>query len=146
GPGHTLGTFVRQLDPAGPLALASLRHPHDRQPDLATLLTTLGRLWLAGVAIGWPALYVDQRRRRVPLPAYPFERQRYWVDPGSGQTPASTLYDAFRKKPDIADWFYLPAWKQAAPPLPVAPRTLAEQPACWLVLRDDCAVGDGLAN
>src|SRR5690606_11929815 len=39
-----------------------------------------GQLWSRGVAID-PALF-DRRaaRRRVCLPTYPFERQRYWVE------------------------------------------------------------------
>lgn len=54
------------------------------------LLFALGRLWLAGVAPDWRALHRGARRR-VPLPTYPFERQRHWVDPpasaptGSGE-------------------------------------------------------------
>ena len=31
-------------------------------------------------AVDWAAFYADERRRRVPLPTYPFERQRYWID------------------------------------------------------------------
>ena len=29
----------------------------------------------------WPAFWADQPRRRVPLPTYPFERRRYWIEP-----------------------------------------------------------------
>jgi acyl transferase domain-containing protein len=43
------------------------------------MLATAGRLWLAGAPIDWPGLHGGERRRRVPLPTYPFERQRYWV-------------------------------------------------------------------
>ncbi|MCU0287192.1 MAG: amino acid adenylation domain-containing protein, partial [Acidobacteria bacterium] len=45
------------------------------------LLDKLGRLWLYGVNIDWPVFhgdYPDHKRYRVPLPKYPFERQRYW--------------------------------------------------------------------
>jgi amino acid adenylation domain-containing protein/FkbM family methyltransferase len=43
-------------------------------------LGRLGRLWVAGVRLDWPALWRG-RRRRVPLPTYPFERRRYWIEP-----------------------------------------------------------------
>lgn len=82
GPGRTLSTFAR-LHPAkgaGHMVLQSVRHPQEEQSDEAFLLTTLGKLWLAGVSIEWKNFYAQERRYRVPLPAYPFERQRYWID------------------------------------------------------------------
>jgi acyl transferase domain-containing protein len=82
GPGQTLSTFVR-LHPRrqpGHLALPSLRHPLADAPDLAVLLQALGRLWLSGVEIDWKGYYARERRRRVPLPTYPFARTRYWME------------------------------------------------------------------
>ncbi|HRY52968.1 MAG TPA: condensation domain-containing protein, partial [Candidatus Portnoybacteria bacterium] len=38
----------------------------------------LSSLWLKGAKIDWIKLYQNERRRRLPLPTYPFERQRYW--------------------------------------------------------------------
>ncbi|HEX6042719.1 aminotransferase class III-fold pyridoxal phosphate-dependent enzyme, partial [Longimicrobium sp.] len=84
GPGQTLGAWAMQ-HPAGgaaqaPVVLSSLRHPHNRVPDPRFVLETLGGLWAAGVPVDWTAFGGDERRRRVPLPVYPFERRRYWVD------------------------------------------------------------------
>ena len=61
--------------------------------EWATLLFALGTLWQSGVSIDWDAFYTNENRRRIPLPTYPFERQRFWVDPAvpktsSLQTPA----------------------------------------------------------
>jgi thioesterase domain-containing protein/malonyl CoA-acyl carrier protein transacylase len=82
GPGRALCGLVRQQlgQASGGIALASLRHPDDQQPDVAYLLRTLGQLWLAGVAIDWAQLHWGKRRQRVRLPTYPFERQRHWVE------------------------------------------------------------------
>jgi acyl transferase domain-containing protein len=44
------------------------------------MLEAVGALWRAGVEIKWGAVQ-GQGGRRVPLPTYPFERQRYWIDP-----------------------------------------------------------------
>ncbi len=86
GPGHTLSSLALQQIPAEGAAdravLSSLRHELDRQPDQRFLLQTLGRLWLSGVEIDWSGFHGEERRRRVSLPAYPFERQRYWIEPG----------------------------------------------------------------
>jgi len=80
GPGQTLSTLTRQAEKATEsLILGSLRHPRTERSDVEIILNTLGRLWLAGVAIDWAAFYGPERRRRVVLPTYPFERQRYWI-------------------------------------------------------------------
>jgi acyl transferase domain-containing protein len=58
------------------------------------LLNTLGQLWLAGIEIDWSKFYAGQQRYRVPLPTYPFERQRYWIElqtlPKKQQTPSNS--------------------------------------------------------
>jgi phthiocerol/phenolphthiocerol synthesis type-I polyketide synthase E len=81
GPGTTLNSLVRkQVDPhSRQLVVSAMRHPEDRQADLAVLLSALGQLWLAGAAIDGAGVYAHQSRRRVPLPTYPFERQTYWI-------------------------------------------------------------------
>ena len=83
GPGQTLSSWALQQssDPADPVALPTLRHAFERTDDLAFLLQTVGRLWLTGLRPDWPAFWADQPRRRVPLPTYPFERRRYWIEP-----------------------------------------------------------------
>jgi len=87
GPGQTLASLARRLLPDRRAAghpdtpiVGSLRHPDDTSPDLDVLLGGLGRLWLAGVPVDWPAFHAESPRRRVPLPTYPFERRRFWID------------------------------------------------------------------
>ena len=58
-------------------------------------MDALGRLWLAGVAVEWQGFYTGQRRARLMLPTYPFERQRYWIEPPQAHTARSSpLTDA----------------------------------------------------
>lgn len=80
GPGRMLGTLARQQQIGRPIVLASLRHPHDEQSDVAFVLNTLGQLWLVGAPIDWERFYARERRQRVVLPTYPFERQRFWIE------------------------------------------------------------------
>ncbi|HEX2210692.1 MAG TPA: amino acid adenylation domain-containing protein, partial [Longimicrobium sp.] len=93
GPGQTLGAWALQHPadgvPEDRAVFSSLRHPHNRVDDLAFLLESLGGLWAAGGAVDWTAFSGGERRHRVPLPGYPFERRRYWVDPPPrAETPA----------------------------------------------------------
>ena len=82
GPGRTLSTLTKHhpSKEANQIVLTSLRHPQEVRSDMAFLLTTLGQLWLGGVKVNWSGFYANEQRYRVPLPTYPFERQRYWVE------------------------------------------------------------------
>jgi natural product biosynthesis luciferase-like monooxygenase protein/amino acid adenylation domain-containing protein len=84
GPGRTLCTLAQQMDRDRTHAMfTSLPSNRTEQDANAFVLQTLGSLWLLGVAVNWPNFYHAQKRRRIPLPSYPFERQRYWVAPSA---------------------------------------------------------------
>ncbi|MDQ1014243.1 type I polyketide synthase [Streptomyces afghaniensis] len=57
-------------------AAATLRR--DR-PEPETLLTAVAELFVRGAGIDWPTLFEGTGARRVELPTYPFQRQRYWL-------------------------------------------------------------------
>ncbi|QIR37150.1 acyltransferase domain-containing protein [Tolypothrix sp. PCC 7910] len=99
GPGHTLTTLAkRHPDKAAThTILNSVRHPQDQQSDVAVLFTTLGQLWLAGVKIDWLGFYSQDEYYRIPLPTYPFERQRYWIEP-----PQKTAWGQLQIAPPTA--------------------------------------------
>ncbi|HYO14949.1 MAG TPA: amino acid adenylation domain-containing protein [Thermoanaerobaculia bacterium] len=91
GPGASLSSLALQ-HPAveglpDPVALPSLPSAYERTPAGAFLLGTLGKLWLAGVGVDWPRVYARERRRRVVLPTYSFERRRYWIDRRGAPAP-----------------------------------------------------------
>jgi thioesterase domain-containing protein/acyl carrier protein len=103
GPGRTLSTLAKQHPDkvAEHQVLSSLRHPHDEQSDVALLLNTLGQLWLVGGSVDWSGFYATERRQRLPLPTYPFERQRYWIDPPSARKP--TPVESLPSNPEPAE-------------------------------------------
>jgi acyl transferase domain-containing protein/2-polyprenyl-3-methyl-5-hydroxy-6-metoxy-1,4-benzoquinol methylase/acyl carrier protein len=82
GPGRTLSTLAKRYPKKQPeqLVLTTVRHPQESKSDLEFLLQTLGKLWLSGVKIDWSGFYADRQRYRIPLPTYPFERERYWLE------------------------------------------------------------------
>ncbi|MCP4658203.1 MAG: type I polyketide synthase, partial [bacterium] len=98
----------------------------------AALLTLLGRVWTAGVDVDWRAVYEHHRRRRVELPTYPFERERFWIDPPREEAAAAPRRDASTRRP-LAEWFYAPTWQGRYLSGPISGLDDGE---CWLVLSD----------
>lgn len=146
GPGQTLSALVRQqwAQIGSPVVVSSLPRPRDGFSDAEFLLTSVGKFWLAGGQIDWERFHAGERRRRVPLPTYPFERQRYYLEPVVGPTPEKRKRPASIKNTDVADWFYLPSWKQFDLPRLAKPELSEDR--SWLIFCDDGGTGEALAQ
>ncbi|GEO86866.1 MULTISPECIES: non-ribosomal peptide synthetase/type I polyketide synthase [Alphaproteobacteria] len=81
GPGRTLSTFAAQtIGRGGAAAIVQSMPEHDRADAAAVILAEAhGRLWASGCELAWPPL-PTAAERAVPLPTYPFQRQRHWID------------------------------------------------------------------
>ncbi|MER9121207.1 amino acid adenylation domain-containing protein [Mesorhizobium sp. M0954] len=84
GPGAALTghskRFKSKIYPRSPLAFAALPGGDHGQGDRLRLVQTLGKLWTCGVRIDWSVLHDHKPPQRTPLPPYPFDRKRYWLD------------------------------------------------------------------
>jgi amino acid adenylation domain-containing protein len=82
GPGRVLGNIIRQHPhkKPGQMVVNLVRHQQEKAADDYLLLRAIGQLWLYGLEIDWPEFYPGQKRYRLPLPVYPFESKRYWID------------------------------------------------------------------
>jgi amino acid adenylation domain-containing protein len=96
GPRSTLCSLARQqFMPDHPCTtIPTFADTPENNTEWATLLFALGSLWQNGVSIDWDAFYTNEERRRIPLPTYPFERQRFWVDPAPVAPAAQSLQAA----------------------------------------------------
>ncbi|HZE88581.1 MAG TPA: SDR family NAD(P)-dependent oxidoreductase, partial [Verrucomicrobiae bacterium] len=133
GPGTALTSLARRQ--AGPDAtvVASLRHAAGDGDDRVAVLEAAGALWCAGASFDWDAFHRGFERRRIPLPTYPFERKRHWIDPAKGE---SRVVAAEGRNPDMARWFYVPGWKRSVSPAGGDPGG-----GPWLVLDDGSNLG-----
>jgi acyl transferase domain-containing protein/glutamate-1-semialdehyde aminotransferase/non-ribosomal peptide synthetase component F/thioesterase domain-containing protein len=104
GPGRALNQFVRQHPAklAGNRIVASLVPAENDSGDAGTTLAALGKLWVAGVQPNWEAIHADEQRFRVPLPTYPFERKRFWIETAGPATDCSTDSSVGAAKPIVA--------------------------------------------
>ncbi len=144
GPGNTLAGLARRHTDtnAEHTIAASLPHAKDASgQDDAFLLGVLGQLWLAGVDVDWKGFWGSSTPCRVSLPGYPFQKRRYWIERQDMSLALGSAATAGRKKPDIAEWFYLPTWKPS-----VEPAAIAESPRHWLIFADQDGLGDALAE
>jgi epothilone polyketide synthase D len=122
---------------------------HARRDEPTSILQAVGEFWAAGGRVDWSAMFRDGRR--VPLPTYPWQRTRYWLDTPSrdAQNARSGRSDASRGAPsrklDLAEWFHRPVWH---------PRSIDSDEhrrddgpgSQWLVFTDGDVLGGSIVN
>ncbi len=145
GPGQTLSAFVQQhvaQDASAAqavLALPTLPGPHERGSASTALARAAAALWCAGAWDAASRLQEGERRRRVSLPRYPFERQRHWIDaPAAGAVPAAEAVAAVPGAPVALACRWTPAPR---PPVAAWPSRQS-----WLVFLDDGELGPALCR
>ena len=144
GPGQALTSLTRQHQgrPKTSKVLSSMRHPQEQVSDAVLLLNTVGQLWIAGLSIDWNALHAGEMPRRVPLPTYPFERQRYFIEPGGtvlGGKVAETPHSAEASQEE--QWFHRRVWKKSP-----AEKATPSEHQCWLLFLDETGLGSEISK
>jgi acyl transferase domain-containing protein len=131
GPGRVLGMLARQQTSWGPdrVAVSSLPGAEEDTSDPSFLIGALARLWTAGVCVDWGGVHGGERRRRVELPTYCFQRERYWID------RAPEIPRESQRQEDLADWIYIPSWQHSMLPAPDNDDSASTDE--WLVFADD---------
>ncbi|RWI36994.1 MAG: amino acid adenylation domain-containing protein [Mesorhizobium sp.] len=103
GPGAALMGHSKRskskINLPSPIAFAALQGGDHGQGDRLRLLQTLGKLWTCGVPIDWSGLHERKPPQRNPLPPYPFDRKRYWLD---AVAPKEQVQNADLNQHDIA--------------------------------------------
>ncbi|MBN3930706.1 acyltransferase domain-containing protein, partial [Streptomyces verrucosisporus] len=102
------------------------------RPEERTAWTALARVFVRGAAVDWEAVFEGAGGRRIDLPTYAFQRERYWVT------------DTARAEPDAAGGSSAPAPGPGALPAAVRPKhavgTAGERSAVELVTAHVAAV------
>lgn len=141
GPGNALTSLAVEAACGDPRtvqrAIPTLPTAHDRRKaDDDMFVAAIGRAWATGVDVDWDRLDGRDRRRRVPLPTYPFERRRCWVEPSSEPT-----------RPDVsaavepsAEWLHELGWRSHPSGAHSVPS------GTWVLIEDEMGVIENLAK
>lgn len=138
GPGDSLTSLSRQhaLGASAAGIWASQAHVQQQGRNELQFAHATAHLWTAGVNIDWAATrHADRRPLRVPLPTYPFQRRRFWVDADDHVTHSPST---------AAGLLYAPCWKRTAPLAPA--KSDADGAGCTLILGDANSFTDRLAQ
>jgi acyl transferase domain-containing protein/NADP-dependent 3-hydroxy acid dehydrogenase YdfG/acyl carrier protein len=143
GAGRGLCTLLELHGPAWyGRATPTLPGPKESIDSQRSLLSTVGKLWQAGVALDWSRPFGAAAGRRVPLPTYPFERSVRSAKPAPRSTPSVASDAGTTNHADARPferWFSAPSLRVSVASAPSAARTRGD----WLIL---LAAGDGFAS
>ncbi|MGA2887875.1 MAG: amino acid adenylation domain-containing protein [Terracidiphilus sp.] len=92
GPGQSLTTLAHQQ--RGKRITPIVASMPERAAGSGNMLEALGRLWATGIQPEWKRFWSQEHRLRVPLPTYPFERKKHWVEPPVHAAQTKALLEA----------------------------------------------------
>ncbi|MGH2960504.1 MAG: type I polyketide synthase, partial [Solirubrobacterales bacterium] len=113
GPGPVLSTLASSSDAIENDASDAVQSVLTKGRDESeTLLEVLSAAAANGTTIDWPKVFAGRGARRVPLPTYAFERERFWITPSAGSGSLATLGQAATGHPLLSAAVELPegAW------------------------------------
>ena len=140
GPGQILCDLARRQHIR--TCIPILGRPSKGNDGLQQTYRALGEVWsLQGTSLH-QALYAAGHYRRVALSSSPFDLQSYWIEGAKEQRNPETVDGTGKeiKKPDLADWCYLPVWRKTNH-LPVASSF-----GLWVLFADSSDLGKPLAE
>ncbi|MEV8014696.1 beta-ketoacyl synthase N-terminal-like domain-containing protein, partial [Streptomyces sp. NPDC086122] len=82
GPGGVLSGMGEDCLPGDAVAFAAALRRDRAEP--ASVVEAVATVFAHGARVDWAALFAGSGARRVELPTYPFQRQRYWPKAASG--------------------------------------------------------------
>ncbi|MFE3551991.1 type I polyketide synthase [Streptomyces kronopolitis] len=117
GPGGTLTAMAQACladagdDDTERVFLASLR---TNRPETTSLMSAMAGAFASGAPFDWSAYFAGTGARRVDLPTYAFQRERYWLE-STGATPEP------HEQSTVDGWRYRVEWKPLVAPSGAVP-------------------------
>ncbi len=149
GPGKTLSNFMKETTQANGQGNAefciqnSLPSARDPATDQECFLQTIAQLWLWNVKIDWLSFYKHEKRFRVPLSHYPFQRDSYWIYP-DGLDSRNQSDSVTKSYPEC---FYEPSWERCSTQsTSTLNKDLFDRQYAWVLFQDEEGIGDCISS
>jgi acyl transferase domain-containing protein len=136
GPGLILSRFGRQLNGEGQQGIVATLG-EEVEGGTRAVMEAVGKLWAHGVEITWEK-WRKGKRKRVDLPGYAFEENRYWVE----EARERARVEVVRRMEEVGEWFYAPVWKETSLVMTRGEQRAAQR---WLIMEDEEGIGERIA-
>jgi acyl transferase domain-containing protein/SAM-dependent methyltransferase len=83
-----------------------------KRSDWSVLADAVATLYVSGARIDWSGFDAEYPRRKVALPTYPFQRQRYWIEPAATVAPVAPTPTPSAEP--WREWLYDYQWEPTA--------------------------------
>ena len=138
GPKAVLSSLARKSQPINKIRGVISSFDIDRITEDKSIYVAVSKAWELGLPLSWERYYAQDQLSRIPLPSYPFERKRHWIDapsPGAYKSPSKTL----GRRP-LDEWFYLPHWRPTITPKSLNLEIFKNEKRVWLVFANNSAL------
>lgn len=141
GPGRVLTSLAKSNieGQSGHVVLTTLPHPAQNGEDDKVFMSALTQIWQNGKNINWRKYYRKDKKRRIPLPTYAFNKRHFWFEGDDNQTTAFSSNKQIKKNDNIAEWVYAPVWKRSFN-IRIDGEDL-ESHKVWLIFTDALGIG-----
>lgn len=117
--------------------LFSMRRGRDQRQ---TLMEAVGALYTRGCLPEWTRL-VPAGGKSAPLPTYPWQRERYWIDLPAASAPALT---SSKRTHPVDEYCYALEWREQVQKPAMSPHHSSGDP--FLVFMDDSNIGESVVR
>ncbi len=135
GPGQSLNGFLKDIaihHKKKVVSTYTLPRRQSREEEYKHFLSAMGKCWQHGISINWQALHESTTCKKIPLPTYAFQKQRYWIEPD--------------RKQNLSDGnpaFYKPLWSKQ----PINLYELNDaidnfHDQTWIIFKDNLGIAD----
>ncbi len=103
----------------------------------------LAEQWIKGLPVDWDTYHTGEKRFKVSLPTYPFDRRKYWV-PQFKMDDINKPKKTARYSSDINDWLYVPSWESSL--FNSIEKVAIDTDGFWLAFLDDTGFGNKVVH
>ena len=135
GPGQTLSSLIQRNtnNLIKTVKILPSAKSYNNEINKKRIENALKSIWCCGYPINWKSYYKGEKRYRIPLPTYPFQKKRYWFD----EIISDDNKNSNRMASESKSILYVPTWMRDLKALHIKDLIFLENKKCqWIVFND----------